>query len=210
MRWLSLFVVAVIAAALARRRLVRWGASDDEIHRVLPGDDLVPSPHTVTNRAITIAARPEEIWPWLVQMGDAPRAGYYSYVPVERTLGMKVENSNRILPEFQHLELGDALDAGGSMRVRGIEENHYLILGPPELPHFDSTWASVLLPQADGTTRLVSRVRARYKRWTASNIVALLILDPGQLIMERKWLLGVKERAERSAAAARVANPASS
>jgi hypothetical protein len=68
------------------------------------------------------------------------RAGYYSYAPVERVLGMNIDNANKILPEFQHLEVGEALDAGGNMRVRAIEPLRHLVLGPPEMPHFDSTW----------------------------------------------------------------------
>jgi hypothetical protein len=192
------FVMLVIGLCV-RWRLVRWGAADEDLVRPMPGDDLVARPTVVTHRAVTIEAAPDDVWPWLVQMGDTPRAGYYSYEPVERVLGMKVENAGRILPEYQQLAVGDALDAGGNMRVRAIEEGRALVLGPPPLPHFDSTWAMALYAQPDGTTRLVSRVRCHYKRWTPGNVAAFLVLDFGQLVMERKWLLGVRDRAERLA-----------
>ena len=57
---------------------LRWGATDEEVARAMPGDDVVKHPTFDATRAVTIQARPEEIWPWLVQMG-VKRAGWYSY-----------------------------------------------------------------------------------------------------------------------------------
>jgi hypothetical protein len=162
----------------------------------MPGDELVPRPTYVTNRAITIHARPAHIWPWLVQMGEAPRAGFYSYTAVERALGMHVVNADRLLG-YTHLEVGDALDRAGNMLVKAIACDQYLVLGPPaDNPWGAVTWAIALYPLDDERTRLVSRVRARIERWTPQMVGWMLLLDPGQFIMERKWLLGVKERAE--------------
>jgi hypothetical protein len=55
----------------------RWGATDDEVGRAMPGDDLIPGAASTT-RAIAIAAAPEQVWPWLVQLGYG-RGGWYSY-----------------------------------------------------------------------------------------------------------------------------------
>jgi hypothetical protein len=166
----------------------------------MPGDDLVQSPTYVTNRAVTIAARPAAIWPWLVQMGEMPRGGFYSYEWVERLLGMRVANADRHLPEYQHLEVGDTLDRSGNLIVKAIKHDKWLVLGPPEgISWGESMWAIALYPLDEERTRLVSRVRARINQWTPQGLFWLVLLDPGQFIMERKWLLGVKERAEAAA-----------
>ena len=103
----------------------------------------------------------------------------------------------RILPEHQRLKVGQALDRAGTMLVRALEPWRFLVLGRPDgLPELASTWALALYPLERGRTRLVSRVRA----WiapTARGVGLLLVLDPGQFLMDRRMLLGTKQRAER-------------
>src|SRR5439155_20940384 len=72
-------------AYLLQRLGKRWGATDDEVQRPLPGDDLVPHPMLETTHAISIHASPADIWPWLVQMGYN-RGWWYTdaLVPVGR------------------------------------------------------------------------------------------------------------------------------
>jgi hypothetical protein len=205
MTWVAGGVAAAGVGALAYLRMLRpwhlrWGATDEEFTRAMPGDDLVKAPQYVTTRAITIQARPEQVWPWLVQMGEG-RGGFYSYVWIERLLGMRLENAERILPEFQQLKVGDPLAVEPQddyvMQVKVLEPNHALVLGgstPP--PWGDATWAMGLYPIDERSTRLVSRCRTRFNSMR-SMLLILSFLDIGQLIMERKWLLGVKERAER-------------
>jgi hypothetical protein len=180
---------------------LRWGATDEEVDRGMPLDGQVRQPTIVTNRAITIAARPEHVWPWLSQMGEAPRGGYYGYPWIERLLGMDVANADEVLTAFQRIEPGDVIDRTGYMTVKAVESGRFLVLGPPEsLSEVASTWALGLYPQADGTTRLVSRVRARLPRRLRGWLWRTL-LDPGQFVMERKMLLGIRRRAEALAAA---------
>jgi hypothetical protein len=188
---------AALAAYLAwlRKWHLRWGATDEEIERAMPLDEEVPKPTYVTNRAITIEAPPEEIWPWIAQMGELPRGGFYSYLTVERLLKLKVANAERILPEFQDPKVGDALDRAGNMRVKAVVPGRMLVLGPPPLPDLQVTWAIVLYPAGDKATRLVSRCRARLPR-SVKGILTFLVLDPGQFLMERKMLLELKRRAE--------------
>jgi hypothetical protein len=82
---------SLVAYAFAIRPWhLRWGATDEEIARETPLDERVKNPTYVTNRAITINAKPEDIWPWLAQMGELPRGGFYSYLWVERMMGMRV------------------------------------------------------------------------------------------------------------------------
>src|SRR6266540_1404417 len=189
------------AAAAAASTIVfkawqrRWNATGEEVVRPLPLDDQVRQPTYVTNRAITVRAPAEQIWPWIAQMGELPRGGFYSYMTIERLLKMKVVNADRILPEFQTPEVGAAIDRAGNMIVKAAEPNRVLVLGPPPMPDFDSTWAIALLPAEDGSTRLLSRCRARLPRGVKGRLMSL-ILDPGQFLMERKMLLEIKKRAE--------------
>jgi hypothetical protein len=179
---------------------LRWGATDAEIARPMAGDELVADPSHVTNHAVTIWARPAVIWPWLVQMGELPRGGFYSYTWIQRLLGLRVSNAAWHLSDAQHLEVGDALDQGGKLVVRAIMHDRWLVLGSPEeFPWGQSTWSIGLYPLDEEHTRLVSRVRARIDHWTPQVLAWAVLLDPGQFIMERKWLLGVKERAELAA-----------
>ena len=164
----------------------------------MPWDEAVKRPNCVTNRGITIDAPPRLIWPWLAQMGELPRGGFYSYDWIERLMGMKVCNATRLLPQHQRVEVGQALDRTGNMLVKAAEPEHFLVLGPPDrVTQVKSTWTLGLYPIEAGPTRLVSRVRAHVAP-TARGICLLLLLDPGQFLMERKMLLGIKQRAECS------------
>src|SRR4029079_6732874 len=93
----------------------RWGATDVEIDRVMPLDERIPDPTICTTMGITINARPEAICPCLVQIGDPPRAGYYSYTWIEKLVGPDIENAGRILPEFQAIGGGQASALHGQM-----------------------------------------------------------------------------------------------
>jgi hypothetical protein len=113
----------------------------------MPGEELVKNPTYVTSRAVSIHARPAAIWPWLVQMGELPRGGFYSYDWIERLLGMRVANSQQILSRYQHLEIGNALDRSGNLLVKAVVHSESLVLGPPEgSPWGASTWSIGLYP----------------------------------------------------------------
>jgi hypothetical protein len=206
----SLVGLGVIASAVYQR-VVRpwywnWGATPEEIARPMPLDDRIPSPTAVTHRAVTVRARPEAIWPWIVQMGEPPRAGYYSYTQIERLQGMEIQNGERILPEFQTLQVGDRLDQAGNMTVLGIEPGHYVVLGPPDVYDWlRSTWVIAIYPMGDQASRLVTRLRARMS--LPGMLRALpptawpfwILIHPGVFLMERKMLLEIKRLAETHA-----------
>jgi hypothetical protein len=183
-----------------------WGAREAERVRHLPGDDLLPNAAVQTTRAVTIEAGPRFIWPWLLQMGPKPRAGAYTYAWIERLLGLDIENSDRILPQFQHLEVGDFWplnEQGAGLRVVAVEAERWLVLQwEPTL----STWAFALYPESGGRTRLLSR-----NRIPGSGLLfrlgMLAFMEPGSLIMEREMLRGLKRRAERLASESSADGP---
>jgi hypothetical protein len=197
--------LGVIAfAKLVRPWYLRWGATDAEVARSMPLDEHVSDPMLNSTMAITIEAPPEDVWPWLAQMGDPPRAGYYSYTWIERLVGLRIENADTILPQFQTLRVGEALDKGSTMRVLAVEPGRHLVLGPPDsVDTVRCTWAFGLYPAGQQSTRLVTRCRARwsYRRMLEQmplyTVLPWLLVEPGAFIMERKMLLEIKKQAER-------------
>lgn len=209
-------IKVAIALGVARAAYVRiirpwhrhWGATAAEVARAMPLDDRVAEPTIVTTRAITIDAPPEQIWPWIVQMGEPPRAGHYSYTWIERLQGLKIENAGRVLPQFQAIKAGDSLDKAGTMVVLDVAPGRYVVLGPP--PIYDwltSTWVIALYPPDAHSTRLVTRLRGRLR--FVKMVRALpplvwpfwLLIDPGVFLMERKMMLEIKRLAEGLASA---------
>jgi hypothetical protein len=169
----------------------RWGATEEEAGRAMPGDDVIPGAKSTT-RAITIRATPRDVWPWLVQIGYG-RAGWYSYDWIDNDGRPSAE---RIIPEFQDLRPGDriVMVPGMGPIVKAMEPNEWLLSGDQE----SGTWCLALYPRGDGSTRLVSRWR---QNWTLTPATAfwILISDPGAFVMERKMLKGIKARAEQLA-----------
>jgi hypothetical protein len=162
----------------------------------MPGDDEVKRPMSVSTNAVSIRAKAADIWPWLVQMGYR-RGGMYSYDRIDRLLGiLDAPSANRIMPEFQHLEVGDVIPMGKppSWPVKAIEPNKSLLIVIRE-PGVEVTWCFMLDEIDDKQTRLVLRVRSRLAM-TPMLLLSLPIMYPGQHLMIRKMLLGIKQRAE--------------
>jgi hypothetical protein len=175
---------------------LRWGATDDELARPLPGDELVSTPTFNATRAISISAPPERIWPWLVQVGTR-RAGWYSYDLLDN-LGQR--SARRIIPELQHLTPGDVVpmspDGKQGINVYSVDAPHSMVWGTPG----DTSWAWQLDELLNGTTRLITRIRSRIK-WTPMSITYSALMEIGDFWMIRKMLHGLRERAEGSSAA---------
>lgn len=196
---LAVVLAAAAAAVTIYVRRVRpwqltWGATPDEISRPLPGDALVADPTFNATRAITIAAAPDQIWPWLVQIG-LTRAGWYSYDILDN-LGRR--SARHIIPELQGLAPGDVVpmspDGKQGMRVHSMNAPNSMVWGTPG----DTTWAWQLDANPDGSTRLITRVRSRY-RWLSPSIAFSALLEFGDIWMMRKMLLNIRERAEQAA-----------
>ena len=185
---------------------LNWGATEEEIQRSMPGDEIVADPTFNATRAVTIEASPEQVWPWLVQMGYL-RAGFYSHDWLDND---GVPSAEVILPQYQGLAAGDSmpLTRGLDAEVRVLEPPRFLLLvfgssasreassEASETPYNLWTWSWGLYETDSGHTRLVSRlhVRMSFRR--------TLLLDLFEIVMMRKHLLGIKRRAEAMATAA--------
>jgi len=197
-RWLGIAGLIVTALILLffvvyRPWALNWGATADEIDRAMPGDELVADPTFNATRAVTITGRPEDIWPWIAQIGYS-RAGFYSY---DRLDNDGVPSAEQILPEYQDLTVGDTIPLSATVGAQVLDlhrEEHLLLVvsadseseGPPRL----WTWVWVLYELDDRRTRLVSRLRVR------ASFRTTLMLDALEIMMMRKHLLGIKRRVE--------------
>jgi hypothetical protein len=192
-------VLAATYPLLLRRRCLTWGATPEEVGRTMPGDELMPRPDVLATRAITVDAQPHAVWPWLVQMGSG-RGGAYTYDWIENLLGLQMHSADRVLPEFQDLAVGDVLRSPGGgpgMRIEVLEPERVLTSCAED---GSWVWAFGLYPLDHGRTRLVSRNRISLPGASlAARLAYLWVMEPGSLVMERKMLLGIKERAERLA-----------
>jgi hypothetical protein len=186
---------------LARPRYLRWGATGQESVEPFPGDDLIANADLTATRAITIRASADQVWPWVAQLGQG-RGGFYSYDFLENLVGCDIHSADRIVPEWQHVEIGDQVRLAPevSLVIALLERGRSLVLrgGIPignTAPPYDFTWAFALRDQPDGTTRLLVRERYAYKRpW------AWLVVEPAEavsFVMSQKMLRGIRDRAEQ-------------
>ncbi len=192
----SLVIVAVSVVILLTPWMDRYGATDAEVAAAFPGDELVPDPVSFVNRAITIQASPEEIYPWIVQL-DAEKGGWYSYDWLETNLlRCPMTNADRIHPEWQNLQVGGQVrmcpgEAGPPpYAVAQIHPDQAIVLGHQENGEWVDLYQFVITPQADGSSRLILRTRTMM----AGGLWDLI--HPGVFIMERGMLQGIKARAE--------------
>ncbi|HYB01526.1 MAG TPA: hypothetical protein VED37_15015 [Ktedonobacteraceae bacterium] len=156
-------LLAVASGAYLLRRLgQRWGATDEEVHRAMPGDELIPHPMMETTHAITVQASADEIWPWLVQMG-MDRGGWYSdpewwdslaervlwsFLNSDEKTGYSIRDepsADRIIGRFQDLKVGDVMLDGppgtAFFTVAAMEKNRTLAL-------YSNSHVRYIIPQA--------------------------------------------------------------
>lgn len=198
-----------VYAYLVRPRLLRWGATDEEVRRPYPGANLIPDGKRGATMAITIEAPPARVWPWLLQMGY-DRAGYYSWDYLDN-LGHP--SATRIHPEWQQLAVGDRLTAMGrsAWTVAALEPEHFLGLqasfdlsgrpfdptGPRPRFYTDSLWGFLLEELPGYRTRLVvSGYWALRPRWLQP-VATFFLLEPTHWIMQTRQFANLKRYAER-------------
>lgn len=198
--WLGGIAVGLgaLVALLALYRWVikpwhlRWGATDEEVARTMPGDELIPGAGTATH-AIAIDAPPDVVWPWLVQIGYG-RAGWYSYDWIDNDFK---PSADRIVPEYQDLEVGDKILMMPTMGfvVESVDPSNSIV---SMLEDGSTSWCLGLYPDRDGGTRLVSRWHPKFEP-TPATVALQALAEPGTFIMEQKMLRTIRNRVEKAA-----------
>ncbi|MCC7163742.1 MAG: hypothetical protein IT331_14705 [Anaerolineae bacterium] len=201
---------AVIAAypRMIRPRLMRWGATRQEVLRLLPGDNLVVTPRVNSTRAITISAPAAQVWQWIVQIGQY-RGGLYVREWLESLFGADIHNAERIIPEFQNIRPGDYVllyPNNPGYAIAGMQAPQYLVLQTVNTntgeftrsvaqDELHGTLTFFLEPRLDNTTRLILRTRLDYEPGHLAR-AAWSMVEPVTFVMERQMLRGIKARAE--------------
>jgi hypothetical protein len=211
----------IVLRPLLRARYSRWGASDEEVKRLLPGDERVPDSLATQTLAVTVHARAAEIWPWLAQIGQQ-RGGLYSYELLENLARCRMRNADRVVPEWE-LAVGDRVRLGPEgYPVHGVvalKRGRWLLLAganvktarvedlpkPDQAEYTNYSWIFYLDERPNDSTRLISRSRLDYApRSFGSRVIWIWLTDPIGFVMTRKMLLTLKQRAEERARVAAI------
>jgi len=173
--------------------LMTWGATAQEQQMVLPGDEFAPPTSIRITRAVTIAAPADQVWPWLLQIGQ-DRSGFYSYTWLENLASADMPSIHEIRPAWQQRQVGDRVPMaradilGGRL---GDAINLHVKVLEPYRAIGDVPCTFVLQPVDDHPTRLLCR---EYN--TMSPLVRWLLWDPMHFTVERRMMLGLEALAE--------------
>jgi len=192
------FLIAVALIPPLLRPWRRWGATDAEVSRVLPGDEFVPHPKGGFTQAITIHSPRLRVWPWVAQIGQG-RGGFYSYDFLENLIGCNIHSANEIVPAYQHGEKSEGLRLHPEMMpvpFAKIEPGRTLLFGGKWYQNMPTSWVLVVDEVNESTTRLIVRWIFDFEPGLGNLLRYKAFIEPISLVMGRKMLLGIKKRAE--------------
>ena len=192
-----ILALAVLYRLPIRRWMARWGTTPSDLTRVMAGDRLIVDPTYSGTMAVIVNARPEHIWPWLVQMGYQ-RGGLYSYDWLDRLFRFSGSSEcHPDTPEFQHLAVGDTIPVGQgrSWPVATIEPRRALVLDMRAPAASIGCGSSASTRSTEKRTLLVSRSRVHAR--TTLGLAADVCIEPAGFVMTRRMLLGLKQWADR-------------
>jgi hypothetical protein len=189
---LFLVVVFVLHTLLLRSYTSTKGSTPEEISASMPGDSIVAAPDYVSTHAITIDARPREVFPWLMQMGLG-KAGFYNYDWLNNRFRL---SSQVIMDEYQSLSVGDTIRMSmiSRFKVDTLVKDAFMVWtsngnNPTE------TWTWVLVPEGIRSTRLILRQRIDYN-YLSPLILVNYTSEVMNFMNTRETLSGIKKRAE--------------
>ena len=210
---LAVLIVAGLVYHLGLRHwCMRWGTTSAEVHATLPGDDLFPAPASQATHAITIHATPQQVWPWLMQIGQ-DRSGFYSYTFLENVAGADMPKVEHLMPEWKPRAVGETVwfatpkrfSGQGRMIAALVEpQRSFVMVSANDWQSLqagrraqEGLWSFTLEPLGDGQTRLIARLRGGTPPTFAARAVGRLFWEPMHFVMERKMLRTIRDLSER-------------
>jgi hypothetical protein len=211
---LGVLVVAGLIYHLGLRHwCLRWGTTSAEVHAALPGDELFPVYSSEATHAITIHATPQQIWPWLMQIGQ-DRSGFYSYTFLENLVGADMPKVERLMSEWKPRAPGETVWFATPRRFGGqgkmiaviVEPNReFAMIAPGDWQRLqigghahEGIWSFTLQPIDGGQTRLIARIRGGTPPTLTSRLMGRLFWEPAHFVMEQKMLRTIRDLAEGS------------
>ncbi|MGW5228653.1 hypothetical protein ACWEP5_27410 [Nocardia niigatensis] len=210
--------LAAVYATQVRPRLMRWGATDEEVAGPYPGADVVPDGRRGATMAVTIAAPPDRVWPWLIQLGG-DRGGWYSWDHLDNA---GRPSAREVHHEWQERRLGEYVKYRTRRRglvdawqVAMLEPNRFLGLHglsdlrgralDPQQPrpaaYTEGLWGFLLNELPDHRTRLVIGGYETFRpRWLG--LVAAWFSPLVIWIMQARMLAVLQQRIEGAAISA--------
>ncbi len=202
----ALIVWNLVATPFIGRRRLRWGTVGTEATDSVPGDELVPEPKWSYTLGIAVDESPEDVWPWIAQVGQG-RGGFYTYQSLENMVGCRITNATEILAEHQHPVVGEDIylhPTAPPMRIEIVDPPNALVLfGSPadtgaEESWGVSTWQFAVKPGPGGGSRLLTRGRYDYTSDRKSRLAfGRFPIEVITFVMSRKMMLEIKRLAER-------------
>ena len=202
-------MLLALATPVLRGARSHWGVPPEAARLAYPGDDLVPAPRWAWTHGVEIDASAATVWPWIAQIG-ANKGGFYSYQWLENLAGCNVRNAETVHPEWE-AKPGNDLRLHPDMpplKVNAVDRGRWFVAyGAPDesaraagKPWVAASWLFFLEPLGEQRCRLLSRYRAACSNdlWTRLSFGPTAV-EPVGFAMDRRMLLGVKERAERAA-----------
>ena len=202
-------ILASFLTPFMRKTRSHWGIDEATARQPRPGDELVPAPVWSWTHGVEIVAPPERVWRWIAQVG-ADRGGFYSYQWLENLAGCELHNADAVHQAWE-LEQGDELllhPKSPPLRIVRLERGRYFVAHAPldeaaraeGRPWAEASWLFAVDPLPSGSTRLLTRYRVACSPDVATRLaLGPALLEPIGFAMDRRMLLGVKERAEREA-----------
>lgn len=210
--------VHLLSGPLLRGHRRTWGATEEEVRQSWPGDELLPDPAWSVTHAVTIDAAPQDVWPWLAQLGQG-RGGFYSFERLENLIGCRMQNTDRILPAHQDIAAAGEvrLAPQAALEVARVEPGRDLVLvaaaptpedqagrageGPTtaagDRPRRGARWSFHLRPVEGGSTRLVERLAFRSgQSWQERLFSSAALMEPVSFVMSQEMLRNIKALAE--------------
>ena len=204
----ALIVWNLVATPVIGRRRMRWGTVGTEATDSLPGDEFVPEPKWSYTLGIAVDAPPEDVWPWIAQIGQG-RGGFYTYQTLENMVGCRITNTTEIRPDHQNPAVGDDIylhPTGPPMRIEIVDPPNALVLfGSPAHTGTEeswgiSTWQFAINLGPDGGSRLLTRGRYDYSPdWKSRLAFGRFPMEVLTFVMSRKMMLEIKRLAESGA-----------
>jgi hypothetical protein len=208
-----LAVPAIIYHLGLRHWCLTWGTTAAEVHATLPGDDLFPDYSGEATHAITIHASPQQVWPWLMQIGQ-DRSGFYSYTFLENVFACDMPKVERLVPDWKPRAPGETVwfcnpkhfDGQGRMIAAIVDPGRaFTMVSPNDWQSLkaggrarEGFWAFTLEPLPDGQTRLIARLRSGPPPSLPARMLGRLFWEPAHFVMERKMLHTIRDLSERS------------